>query len=97
MNKTTGNPFTLDFGREPYEMIPRSLLMDDIFRSFTDEHPSVHVNIITGVRGSGKTVFMTSLCKRFQQEKDWIVIELNPDRDLVITREEYGSFMMKNP
>ena len=83
MNKTTGNPFTLDFGREPYEMIPRSLLMDDIFRSFTDEHPSVHVNIITGVRGSGKTVFMTSLCKRFQQEKDWIVIELNPDRDLL--------------
>ena len=59
MNKTTGNPFTLDFGREPYEMIPRSLLMDDIFRSFTDEHPSVHVNIITGVRGSGKTVLMT--------------------------------------
>ena len=83
MNKRSGNPFTLDFGREPYEMIPRSRLMDEIVQSFMDEHPSVHVNIITGVRGSGKTVFMTSVCKRFQQEKDWIVIELNPDRDLL--------------
>lgn len=83
MKPTTGNPFSLDFGREPYEMIPRLLLTDDLVRSFTAEYPSTHVSIITGVRGCGKTVFMTSICKRFQQEKDWVVVELNPDRDLL--------------
>ena len=83
MNPTTGNPFSLDFGREPYEMIPRLLLSDELVQSFTAEYPSTHVSIITGVRGCGKTVFMTSICKRFQQEKDWVVVELNPDRDLL--------------
>lgn len=77
------NPFTLDFGREPYEMIPRSVLMTELVQTFTDEFPSRHITIITGVRGSGKTVFMTSVCKRFQKEKNWIVVELNPERDLL--------------
>ena len=77
------NPFTLDFGREPNEMIPRSVLMKDLVHSFMDDIPSKHISIITGVRGSGKTVFMTSVCKQFQNEKNWIVIELNPDRDLL--------------
>ena len=77
------NPFVLDFGRIPNEMIPRSVLMDDFVQSFLEEQPSRHISIITGVRGSGKTVFMTSVCKRFQAEKDWIVMELNPDRNLL--------------
>jgi len=83
MPENIGNPFTLDFGREPYELIPRSLLMTELVQSFLADYPSRHISIITGVRGSGKTVFMTSVCKRFQQEKGWIVVELNPDRDLL--------------
>lgn len=83
MAKSKSNPFTLDFGREPYEMIPRSLLMSNLIGSFGEEQPSTHISIITGVRGSGKTVFMTSVCKHFQKQKDWIVVELNPDRDLL--------------
>ena len=78
------NPFSLDFGKEPYEFIPRSLQMDELVHTFMAERPSRHVSIVTGVRGSGKTVFMTTVCKRFQQEKDWIVVELNPDRDLLL-------------
>ena len=83
MPENNRNPFTLDFGREPYELIPRSLLMTELVQSFLDDPPTRHISIITGVRGSGKTVFMTTVCKRFQQEKDWIVVELNPDRDLL--------------
>ena len=83
MTKNERNPFTLDFGREPYEMIPRSLLMAELVSSFLDDQPNRHISIVTGVRGSGKTVFMTSVCKRFQEEKDWTVVELNPDRDLL--------------
>ena len=39
--------------------------------------------MITGVRGSGKTVMLTDISKHFKNEKDWIVIELNPDRDML--------------
>lgn len=83
MSTVSSNPFTLNFGREPAEMIPRSVLMSDLIRSFTDEPANMHISIITGVRGSGKTVFMTSVCKHFKEEKDWVVVELNPERDLL--------------
>lgn len=39
--------------------------------------------MITGVWGSGKTVMLTDISKHFRKDKDWIVIELNPDRDLL--------------
>ena len=81
----TKNPFLLDFGREPYEMIPRARMMQDLISSFSGDQPNKHVTIITGVRGSGKTVFMTAACKKLAEEKNWIVVELNPARDLLET------------
>ncbi|MBQ9015132.1 MAG: ATP-binding protein [Firmicutes bacterium] len=39
--------------------------------------------IITGVRGSGKTVLMTEVSKKIARQKDWITIELNPERDML--------------
>ena len=39
--------------------------------------------MITGVWGSGKTVMLRDISKHFRKDKDWIVIELNPDRDLL--------------
>ena len=83
MQENTGNPFTVDFGREPQEMIPRTRMMRELIDSFTAEQPASHVYIVTGVRGSGKTVFMTAACKALRQEKDWTIVELNPERDLL--------------
>ena len=59
--------------------------MRDLVESFMEEEPSQHVSIITGVRGCGKTVFMNNACGEFRQERDWIVTELNPTRDLLTT------------
>ena len=39
--------------------------------------------MITGVWGSGKTVMLTDISKHFRKDKDWIAIDLNPDRDLL--------------
>ena len=39
--------------------------------------------MITGVRGSGKTVMLTDIAKHFRKEKDWIVVDLSPERDLL--------------
>lgn len=39
--------------------------------------------MITGVRGSGKTVMMTNIAEEMRRNTDWIVIELNPMRDLL--------------
>lgn len=31
--------------------------------------------MITGVRGSAKTVMLTDIAKHFRKEKDWIVVD----------------------
>lgn len=38
--------------------------------------------MISGVRGSGKTVFMTQVSRKFE-EMGWIVIPINPERNLL--------------
>ncbi len=78
-----GNPFTLSFGKEPLNRIDRSRQKEEIIDGFLGEHPSNQVCMITGVRGSGKTVLLTEIGKYFAEKSDWIVIDLTPERDLL--------------
>lgn len=77
------NPYTLVFGKEPAQMISRLSQASDIIDQFTRPHPSQQVYMITGVRGSGKTVFMSDIANRLSENSNWIVVELNPNRDLL--------------
>ncbi len=77
------NPFTIVFGRKPTEMIERFPQRHEILENFTSPNANQQLYIITGVRGSGKTVLMTSIAETLRQDKDWIVIELNPELDLL--------------
>ena len=77
------NPFTMDFGREPNEIIPRLRTMDELVTAFTSDKPSQHIAMITGVRGSGKTVFMTSAARAVSDRGNWTAVELSPEQDLL--------------
>lgn len=77
------NPFSLSFGKEPLSFIERGRQSREIIDSFSEENPSCQVYMITGVRGSGKTVMLTDIAKHFRKEKDWIVVDLIPERDLL--------------
>lgn len=77
------NPFCLTFGKEPYQLISRYVPMNEIINAFTEEKPSQQVYMITGVRGSGKTVFMNSVSKELKEDNDWVVIELNSSGELL--------------
>ena len=82
------NPFNLTFGKEPAQMISRISQTEEIMDSFTSENPNQQVYMITGVRGSGKTVFMTSIQKRLQNDDSWITVELNSSGDML---QEFAS------
>ena len=41
------------------------------------------IYMITGIRGSGKTVLMTDVSRRLKTEDNWTVIELNPETDML--------------
>ena len=50
------NPFNITFGKEPYSIISRYNDFKMVYDSFLNENPDSEVYVITGVRGTGKTV-----------------------------------------
>lgn len=77
------NPFTLTFGKSPLEPVERPVQTNEIIEAFTADPINQQMSIITGVRGSGKTVMMTEISHRLRKKEDWVVIELNPATDLL--------------
>ena len=78
------NPYSLVFGKEPKLTISRAAQMVEIMDNFEDTEPSQQIYMITGIRGCGKTVFMTEIAKKLKANKDYIVVELYPAGDLLM-------------
>lgn len=76
------NPFTLNFGTEPTAYISRNVQTDEIIRNFSSDPSPSQIYMITGVRGSGKTVLLTEIEDHFR-EQDWIVFDLSVESDLL--------------
>ncbi len=78
-----GNPFNISFGVEPSRLISRESDIEQMISTFNSEAPSTTTYIITGVRGSGKTVTMSAILDRLGKHNDWITITLNQNRNLL--------------
>ena len=79
------NPYTLVFGQPPIESIDRTAQVERIISEFCQERPSNYINLITGIRGCGKTVFITEIAERLKKRSEWVVVNLNPKRDLLVS------------
>lgn len=79
----TKNPYTISFGKKPMQYISRISQTEEILENFQEENPSNQIYMITGVRGAGKTVLLTTIASELSQEKNWICVELNPEVDLL--------------
>ncbi|MBO4496905.1 MAG: ATP-binding protein [Lachnospiraceae bacterium] len=77
------NPYTLSFGMPPYQYISRFAPTSEITEAFMSETPTTHVYMISGIRGSGKTVLLSNVCNSFSERDEWIVINLIPDTDML--------------
>ena len=77
------NPFTLSFGKKPAQFISRIAQTNEIMEAFSASEPSSQIYMLTGVRGSGKTVLMTTISRMLAKDDRWIILELNPARDLL--------------
>lgn len=81
--ETMSNPYTLVFGQPPVEIVERSAQAERIISEFCQERPTNYLNLVTGIRGCGKTVFITRIAQRLSEKEEWIVVNLNPQRDLL--------------
>ncbi len=77
------NPFSLMFGKKPFESVPRVDQSERVIRAFESAYSSEQIFMITGIRGSGKTVFMSELASYFKSQDEWTVIDLNAASDLL--------------
>ena len=83
MMKNQMNPFNVSYGKRPVNEISRYSDYSQIVEDYEDLNPSTNTYIITGVRGSGKTVLYNSIINHFQEDDNWIVVRLNPELNLL--------------
>ncbi|MDO4961815.1 MAG: hypothetical protein Q4E57_08205 [Eubacteriales bacterium] len=90
------NPFTTTFSKAPEYTYIATDEISEILENLSYDRPSESVYKITGVRGSGKTVILAKLEAELRERKNWIVCDLNPNRDLlhqlaaILHKEGYG-------
>ena len=83
MAELSQNPFTITFGKYPLDLIQRHEIYDQIITSFNNKEAGTPLYILVGARGSGKTVCMTTIANHYKDDKEWIVVDLNPHQDLL--------------
>ena len=76
-------PFTVTFGKQPNKQISRYEDIDRIISTFDSKNAVSQTFLIEGIRGSGKTVLMTTVAKQLEIKKEWVVVNLNPTMDLL--------------
>ncbi len=79
MDAKAKSPFSIAFGKKPNEYISRVRDENEIIDAFMSE--STNAYMISGVRGSGKTVLLSDIANRLDEE-GWVVVELNPTTDM---------------
>ena len=79
----TDNPFSLSFGRQPITSVNRLEDLNEITSAFSANNPVYQTYLISGLRGSGKTVLMTTVVKELINTGNWISVDLNSSVDLL--------------
>lgn len=77
------NPYTLSFGKQPYQIISRTSDVVEVLESFNNSPATHQMYMITGVRGSGKTVLMTDIRDALKQSDEWAALELSTSQNLL--------------
>ena len=70
------NPFNPSFGRIPAVFLHRGQLIDDVVNEINNPNSPYKISIVYGMRGIGKTTFLTEVGKRVEKNPDWIVVDL---------------------
>ena len=91
------NPFYLNFGLKPENYIERLKQSEEICSAFENETNTQNTYMISGVRGSGKTVLLSHIESYFDAKSEWICIELVSNMDMLeqLASKLYDSDKMK--
>ena len=81
------DPFMPTFGRQPQLFLDREMLLNDYIIEILDSGVEINTpyqtTMISGVRGIGKTVFLSEIEKEFKQLNNWIVVDVHNTNDIL--------------
>lgn len=77
------NKFSILFGKQPESYIDRLNIEKKIYNEFNLDFPITTIYILSGVRGSGKTVLLTNIAEKFKNNNQWVVVDVNPNREIL--------------
>lgn len=81
------DPFMPTFGRQPRLFLDREMLLNDYITEILDSGDEINTpyqtTMISGVRGIGKTVFLSEIEKEFKRLNDWIVVDVRNTNDIL--------------
>ena len=79
----TVNPFNIAFGKEPLQLIERPNEFARIVDDFDNLNPESNAYVITGARGCGKTILLSSIRSHYENDPGWITVDLVPYKDIL--------------
>lgn len=102
--KYKSNPFSTAFGSVPplFLSMPENNIVTNLVERLNANPVTENVFMLTGIRGSGKTVALTAIEEEIEKDNSWIVIDLNSQNDLLLdlvaklydTQEFISKFIM---
>ncbi|SEM46104.1 ATPase [Ligilactobacillus sp. WC1T17] len=91
------NPFNPSFGKVPPIFLDRNRLVQELAEDLENTNSPYQTTLIYGLRGSGKTSFLTDVGKKLGQDDFWIVINLAMGTDLLATLADSIYVKASNP
>ena len=76
------NPFTLMYGIPSLSIIKRNNHLSTIIDNFNSTN-LIYSYLITGIRGTGKTVLLREACNLLSKNEEWIHIDINSQSDII--------------
>lgn len=70
------NPFSPGFGKLPQIYLGRDDDVEKIVESMGDRNSPYQTTLVYGMRGTGKTAFLTDIGREMRRRKKWIVVDL---------------------
>ena len=83
MSYRSANPFTPTFGRVPFALAGRTMMIDDIMDGLANQPGDPNRStIFIGPRGSGKTVLLHTIAKEASQQ-GWVCVNVSARKDML--------------
>lgn len=90
------NPFNPSFGKVPTIFLDRNKLVHTVVDNLNDPNSPYQTTLIYGLRGVGKTSFLTDVGKAIAEKDDWIVVNLVPNQRMLASLIE-GIYKRSTP